>query len=218
MSGVILLGGGIDSTSLLVWLRKTSPELALSALHVNYGQKAFDSECHANYYFCTKYDVSLKHTRVQLGDIASSSILLGADMGREQIENRLEGRNITLISLAATYASTIGADRVFVGFHKEPTEAPFPDATFTAYANMYIVLRTAYKPALFLEAPFIKKTRLEVFETGLLLDYEIATKTFTCYEGGIEECGVCVHCQTKAAMVAKIEAKKRLSWQPDSTL
>lgn len=207
-AGVILMGGGIDSTSLLVWLRHSSPALSLSAFHVNYGQKAFWSESRAVDYFCKKYEVPVREMEVDLRSIASSSILKGHSTGVKQEDNKLEGRNIILIALAATWASKIGAEKVFVGFHKEPDNAPFPDATLQTYANMYIVLRTAYRPELFLEAPFTKKTRLEVFKAGLLLDEEIETKSFTCYEEGEVECGVCTHCVTKAVMLKQLEAER----------
>src|SRR6266704_5001545 len=208
MSGVILLGGGIDSTSLLVWLRKLSPELPLNGFHVDYGQKAFAAEEKSNEYFCKKYAVLLKSTQMFLQNIAEASILRGALIGKTQQENKLEGRNIILIALAATYASTIGADKVFVGFHKEAEDAPFPDATWNTYECMGRVLTTSYRPKIFLEAPFRHYSRLEVFKNGLTLDEEIATKTFTCYEGGEKECGVCVHCKNKTKMMEQIGVER----------
>jgi 7-cyano-7-deazaguanine synthase len=204
MSGVILLSGGIDSTSLLVWLLRRHPDDILTALHIDYGQKAFDSEARANEYFCGKYGVPLKTIATDLRNIAFSNILQGSEVATKQEQNRLEGRNIILISLAATWASTTRATDIFIGYHKEPPNAPFPDATLAAYQNMDIVLRTAYRPELHLLAPFAKLSRLEVFKTGLYRDNEIGTKTFTCYEGGVEECGECIHCSTKKQMLVEL--------------
>lgn len=206
MKAVVLMGGGIDSTTLLVWLKKNKPAIELTAFHVDYGQKAYESESGSVDYFCNKYDVPLEFMDCDLRFVANSAILRGTLLGKTQTENKLEGRNVILISLAATFARTIGADSIYLGFHKEPKEAPFPDATMHTVELMRDVLAYSYgQPPIAVVAPFSDLSRLEVFKKGLELDPEIETETFTCYEDEGEECGVCVHCQTKKEMLEQLK-------------
>lgn len=203
------MGGGLDSTALLLFLRdRFRREPKLHALHVNYGQKAYLAEARSVEYFCQKYDVPVKTMNVDLRSIAHAAILYGSSVGVKQEENRLEGRNVVLISLAATYASTIGAGVVYVGFHNEPVDAPFPDATLDFLRIMMPVLAKAYRPSLLLDAPFVAMSRLEVLRSGLRRDEEILTRSYTCYEEGYQECGRCVHCKTKQEMLAQLEAER----------
>lgn len=198
-AGVLLAGGGLDSTALMIWLVKKNVELEV--MHVDYGQKAWYSEHLAVEYFANKYGLRTKSVRCDLRQVGHSSILSGFEIGKTQADNKLEGRNITLMSLAMTYASTIGFGKVFIGYHHEPETRPYPDATIEALGAMNQVAREAYKPALVIEAPFWKKTRLSIFKLGKELDSEFERRSFTCYEGRVTECGQCVHCLQKKEMV-----------------
>ena len=199
-AGVLLAGGGLDSTALMIWLAKQKKDIEV--MHVDYGQKAWYAERLAVEYFAGKYGFLVKHVACDLTQVGSAAILRDQPMATEHTENKLEGRNTILIGLALTYAASRGMDTVYVGFHKEPEDAPFPDATEKFLEKMYMVAQYGYNPPMAVLAPFWNKTRLEVFQTGKYLDDEFVRRSFTCYEGRINECGQCTHCLTKKEMVA----------------
>lgn len=199
-AGVLLAGGGLDSTALLCWLANERKDIEV--MHVDYGQKAWYAERTAVEYFAGKYDFLVKSVKCDLTQVGSAAILRDQPMATEHTANKLEGRNTILIGLALTYAASRGMDTVYVGFHKEPEDAPFPDAAEGFLYLMCEVANIGYRPRMAVVAPFLHKTRLEVFKLGKTLDDEFVTRSRTCYEGRVGECGQCTHCQQKKEMVA----------------
>lgn len=204
MSGILLTGGGVDSTALLVWLRKLKPEERLTALHVDYGQKAVLGEKNSVSYFCKKYEVPVTYATISLELLAKAAILRGEKIGALEAQNCLDGRNVVLMGMAAIYAATLQVGTVYVGFHREPEDGNFPDATEQALSAMQEVIEKAYVWRVRLEAPLQRFSRLEILRVGIAMDAEIADKSFTCYEAGEKECGKCVHCQKKAWMLGRL--------------
>lgn len=199
---VILMGGGIDSTALLLWLVNRYGPSDLVALHFNYDQLANYAEKQAVKYFCDKYKVQLKYVAgVPIPSIAHSAILRGFQPDK----NKLEGRNAIFVMMAATYAADIGADKIYLGYHAEPYDAPFPDATKDAVRGMQICICSAYKPFIELWAPFEDKTRSEILKIGYDLDPEIITHAHTCYLPTRGGCGKCVHCKQREIMILNLK-------------
>lgn len=196
MSGVILLGGGLDSTALLLHLVKEKKQ-TVTGFFVLYGQLADKLELKAINYWCDKLEVPVKVFNLPLGTIADSAILRNGKPGT----NKLEGRNVILTMAAATYAATIGAEELYLGYHKEPENAPFPDATEEAAKAMQTVLDVAYKHRIRLLAPFKHLSRTEIFRMGFALDEGIIDHTHTCYNAVEGGCGNCVHCRQRMTMI-----------------
>jgi len=196
MAGVIMLGGGLDSTALLIHL--VNEKQNLIGIWFSYGQLADHQERSSVDYFCNKYKVPLKVFNVPLYDIAESAILRGHGLATS---NKLEGRNVIFTMLAATYAVTIGAEELYLGYHLEPPGAPFPDATAEAAEVMQLMLNTAYKTRLRLLAPFKHLSRTSILRHGYALDEELITQTHTCYADTPGGCGKCVHCRQRATMI-----------------
>lgn len=197
MTGIILLGGGLDSTALLLHLKHRDPDLPLIGMHFQYGQKADLLEYEAVVYWSSKFDMMLKVFDLKLSEISSSAILRGCNLHT----NKLEGRNVIFTMLAATYASLIDANELYLGYHKEPEDAPFPDATEMAAAAMQVVIQSAYKHQITLRAPFMYKSRTEILRLGFKLDEELITHTHTCYEDVRGGCGTCAHCKQRMTMI-----------------
>lgn len=201
--GVILLGGGLDSITLLAVLRKTM-DADVAALFINYGQKAWLGEATSVTYFCNKYGVPIKTLDVPINQIAESAILRGcaANLGNVAALNKLEGRNIIFLSLAATFACSIGAEKVFVGFHQEPYPPPFPDATIAALESFNALLKVSHDGKVRVTAPLAHMTRQQIVSLGGALDVDILNRSFTCYESQtLKECGECAHCRLKNEML-----------------
>ena len=207
-TGLILLGGGIDSTTLLVDLVKQGYKL--HAIFFCYGQKAGIQEQVSCQMFCATYGVPLKSVHIGINLIASCSIMDGKPVGKSAKNNVLIGRNAIFLSMAVTYACTLGIKDIYVGFHDEPINSQFEDAKqdFVDSFNTYIY---SYLPRKYqgmqVHSPYWLMTREEILAKAMELDKDIVRDAWTCYEDGPEECGECVHCKKKKSMMKKLGIK-----------
>lgn len=202
----LLYGGGLDSTALLVYLIKAQgvDPSQLELIHVNYGQKAVIPEAEAAFYFTAKYRLKVTRLTCDLG-FSTSSIMCGSDLGVDKQDNRLELRNLVLISMAASYIASTnfeGDSHLYLGFHREPVDAPFPDARTEYLEPLQEALYRSTGAKVTLETPFANLTRLEILQQYLHYDEDILTRSYTCYEE--VECGECVHCQEKKLLIQRL--------------
>jgi 7-cyano-7-deazaguanine synthase in queuosine biosynthesis len=201
-----LFGGGLDSVALFYFLLSQSSNFKI--LHVDYGQKAVIGEKQSTKYFSTKYGIEpLWITISNLeGYITGTSILkggpesLGNSKGMTEM-NRLENRNSVLLSIAVMLVASNGGGRIFVAFHREPEDAPFPDATKGFLTTFKHSVSTSTRARIEVRAPFQETnwTRDRIFDYGYRKGgKEFLDMSFTCYESvTTEECGVCAHCILK---------------------
>ena len=205
MMNVILLGGGLDSTTLLAYLRADKKDLV--ALNVDYGQKAVEGERKACDYFCEKYGIPMHFGSMHLGHFSNSSIMRGHIGTRE--ENRLELRNVALLSYASVLCASKGGGRIYLGLHKEEDNL-YPDAHIDWLNPMRVALSLALPESTGVDiiTPFFSKSRLDIVMEAQEQDPEILTRSYTCYESPSisgSECGVCVHCIAKKEMLGAIK-------------
>ena len=204
---LLLMGGGLDSTSLLLHMYNNLNLRDFSALHIDYGQKAVLGELNSIKYFCNKYDINLIEICVPMNSFSSATILKNTEIGTEEHTNVLELRNLVLISIASSIVASNGGGCIYVGFHREEESTVFPDATgmFLDELENSIKLGTSFK--IELSAPFRFFDREHVLKVGYGLDRDIIDKSYTCYEKPIDgkECGKCVHCITKKEIINKLE-------------
>jgi 7-cyano-7-deazaguanine synthase len=206
---VICLGGGLDSTALLIdeWYRGSE----LYGIYFDYGQKAIAGELKSVKYFCDKYNVPLKVIKVEIDKIANSNILKGSDLAIDPDTNILEGRNGIFATLAATYAATIDAKEILFGFHEKPETYSFPDSHEEFIWAMNGAIREYLSKKyndMRLVAPFSSLSRQEVFNLAYRMDKDMVDKTFSCYEDTETECGKCSHCIEKAIIVANAQLEQ----------
>lgn len=199
-SSLLLYGGGIDSTACLVYnhVPHTSER---HALFVRYGQKAVELEQKACEYFCTKYSVKLHVLEVPLSQISESAILSGSVLANDPSINVLDGRNVSFLSLAAMLGSKLKVDTLSLGYHLEPENTAFPDATRNCVAAFQRLLNTAYVHKMYIHTPFSDWTRQEIVRWSMNEDPEILEMSHTCYENVFGGCGVCTHCVQKTEMM-----------------
>lgn len=200
---VFLLGGGLDSTALLIHeapsLNNTKDE-DLLGVFVDYGQKAAPAEYESATYFSDKYsaDFALLHADLKF----SKSAIMQGSVARSAKYNVLSLRNPFLITLAASYATSVNPDLekvvLYVGFHDEPEDAPFPDALPGYLKSLANSLSIASGISIEIKAPFKHMSRIEILTQAFEEDEEILTHTHTCYE--VEPCGECLHCEEKEKM------------------
>lgn len=212
MKAMVLLSGGIDSTTCLgIAVDKYGKENVI-ALSVFYGQK-HDKEIKASQNVAKYYGV--EHLYLDLEKIfqySDCSLLAHSDKDipeeaySEQIK-KTDGtpvstyvpfRNGLFLSSAASIALSKDCDVIYYGAHSDDAAGcAYPDCSdeFNKAINEAIYLGSGKQ--LKVAAPFINKTKAEVVKIGidLKVPYEY---TWSCYEGEDKPCGKCGTCIDRA--------------------
>lgn len=207
MKAVVLLSGGIDSTTCLADYVETYGADQVLALTLFYGQK------HAKELECAK--AVAEHYGVQhiVQDLAqvfafSDSALLsssneeipeGSYADESTKENGLSKtyvpfRNGLFLSYAAALAFSLGASYVVYGAHSDDSVgSAYPDCSpeFYSYMNKAVYEGTGKKVRL--AAPLLSTPKYDVVHAGLQLKapYHL---TWSCYKGDDKACGKCATC------------------------
>lgn len=197
--GVLLYGGGLDSTALLMYLTQNNVELI--ALHINYGQVAFEEEQLACWRYCKRYGVEYATLGIDLRAASPHASIVGGDGG-----DCMDGRNAVLIATAAMFAAARAIPAVYVGFHEEPPNAPFPDATEAGLNAMRYAVRSMFKSHVHILAPFMSQSREQIARRAFAMDPGFFEDTHTCYTNEPGGCGKCAHCIKKADFERQVRA------------
>lgn len=211
MRAVVLLSGGIDSTTCLALAVKEFGAENVKALCLSYGQK-HDKELQSAFKVARHYGVQLVEDEINPFQFSNCPLLKGrGDIKHESYAEQLEEmggegtvdtyvpfRNGILLSVAAAFAYSIGADCVYYGAHADDAAGrAYPDCTpeFVAAMDEAIYEGTGHRVNVI--APLLMMNKAEVVATGLKLcaPYEL---TWSCYEGGDVPCGKCGTCIDRA--------------------
>lgn len=208
MKKVVLLSGGIDSsTCLAVALQDCDPSDVL-AVNVFYGQK-HEREMRSAQKIAQFYGVELLDIDLSMIFSKSNCSLLTrsnndipeGDYASQQKENPgkpvstyVPFRNGLMLSAVASIAVSVGASEIYYGAHADDSAGnAYPDCSveFTEYMNNAIYSGTGGQVNII--APFVNVNKADVVRTGLKLGvpYEL---TWSCYNGGERPCGKCGTC------------------------
>ena len=202
---VILLSGGLDSTTLLHYVWKTLGVGRIFALTFNYGQK-HSREIRCAAWQAQQLDV-LEHQVVDIAGLGSltqgASALTDALIPvpafdelqaeqRDQPPTYVPNRNMILLSLAAAYAEAKGVAKVFYGAQTQDRYG-YWDCTPEFMGRMNAVLALNRRLAVRIHAPFMLMSKSEIIGIGRELGVDYA-QTWTCYRGQETACGVCPAC------------------------
>ncbi len=199
MKAVCLISGGIDSATAAAIAKREGYELY--CLSFNYGQIATNEIESAK-----KIAEALGAKEHRVVDISflkqlygpGATVLLDAQMPMpEKFEQSIivPFRNGVLLSIAAGYAATIGAEVIFYG--AQGNDAPFyPDCRqeFVSAIAQAISLGTESK--LTVRTPLTDKKKAEVIK--LAVEFGIPLEiTWSCYLNREFHCGRCESCQNR---------------------
>jgi len=212
MKKVVLLSGGVDSsTCLAVALKNTKPEDVL-AVNMFYGQRHL-KEIQSARMVASHYGVELMEMDLSMIFSRSECSLLEksgnpvpegsyADQQRENpnkpVSTYVPFRNGLMLAAAASIAVSIGAEVVFFGAHADDSAGEaYPDCSpeFVRSINDAVYLGTAGQVNII--APFVNSTKADVVRAGLELGVPYHL-TWSCYKGGDKPCGVCGTCIDRA--------------------
>lgn len=197
---LVLLSGGLDSTTLLAFLR------AEHAVFVDYGQRHIRerraAEQVASHYGITLHALDLtsygRNVRSALTtpDIEVPHGHYAAEtMARTVVPNR----NAVMLSAAAGMASSFGLQRVATAVHSGD-HAVYPDCR-EEFINA-IDLASYRGCGVHIVAPFVLWSKAEIARRALHLGVPVE-QTWSCYEGGEVHCGRCGTCVERAEAIAE---------------
>ena len=205
MKAVVLLSGGLDSTTVGYLARRSGYEIF--ALSIRYGQR-HERELEAARAVCCALDVA-EHRIVSLNFGNWSSSLTGSgDLPTDGEDGAIPStwvpmRNLIFLGIASGYAEVVRADAIYIGVSQvdysgyPDCRAEFIDAYQCAadLASKQFVERGVSIPVI---APLMHLSKPNTIKLGLSLGVDYAM-TWSCYEGGAEPCGVCDSCRIRDA-------------------
>jgi 7-cyano-7-deazaguanine synthase len=208
-SAVILLSGGMDSTTLLHYVVRKLAVRGVHALSYQYGQK------HARELDAARWqaraagvvahrivDLSFFSDLIAGGSALTDPSLALPDMAdldeaqRRQPPTYVPNRNMILLGLAASYAETQGIADVFYGAQTQDRYG-YWDCTSEFLDRLNGVLSLNRKGAVHVHAPFVNLRKADEIRLGRELGVDYA-HTWTCYRGAARPCGTCPACVERA--------------------
>lgn len=197
MKALVILSGGLDSTTALYWADKNYSEVR--AIYFAYGSKHSLREYECAMWHCDRLDIPLTRIELPLNKYFKSSLLQGQEEipeGRYDEENMkstvVPFRNGIMLAIAGGYAESIGFDCVILGNHAGD-HTIYPDCRKDFINAFSEALKQGTWKGVELVSPFcdIRKEDIVKIGTGLGVDYEY---TYSCYKGRHKHCGVCGTC------------------------
>ena len=206
----VLLSGGLDSTTLLHYVVKTLKAEEVFALSFDYGQK-HSRELDVAQWQCEQLPQVKEHNVLDLSFMggflgASSALVKGGvevpelkDIAEDDLDQPVTyvpNRNMMLLSIAASYAENRDCRHLYYGAQAQD-EYGYWDCTEDFLERMNGVFSLNRRTGVKVEAPFVNMSKGIVAGIGLGLDVDYS-KTWTCYRGGEQPCGVCPSCAERA--------------------
>lgn len=207
---VLLLSGGLDSTTLLA--HAIEEGYTVHALSFRYGQR-HEHELDLARAAAERYDIA-RHEIVTI-DLATfgASALTSLDMEvpkDRSIEDSSEipvtyvpARNTIFLSYALALAEVVGAKEIFIGVNSLDYSG-YPDcrpefiASFEKMANLATRAGVEDEAPIRIRTPFQELTKAEIITRGLALGVDYS-RTISCYDptsAGLS-CGRCDACQLR---------------------
>lgn len=216
MTTAILFSGGMDSTTLLWWLkaRQSGP---IHALSIDYGQRhRVELECAAR--LARRAECAAHQTLVLDLAALGGNPLTDPTLAVPPAESRRQGdtvvpfRNMLFATLAAAYCATKGIVELYMAPVKDDYAA-YRDCRRPFYDSLEQSLRAgaAHDAPWAIHTPFVELWKREVVALGIKLGVPYA-ETHTCYEGVRPACGLCDACCERRAAFAANQADDPLAY------
>lgn len=203
---VILLSGGLDSTTCLAIAREAGFDCF--ALSVAYGQR-HAAELSASRRIAQQFGVrEHRLANVSLGQFGGSSLTDAAmkvpvsGVGAGIPSTYVPARNTVMLSMALAWAEVLGSSDIFIGVNAVDYSG-YPDCrpeyirAFESMANL--ATRSAIEGArMRIHVPLMHLSKAEIIRRGTALGVDF-TATVSCYQASDDglACGVCDACRLR---------------------
>ena len=198
---VVLVSGGMDSVSAL-YDAAVKHEVT-AALSFDYGSKHNHKEIPFAHWHCEK--LGIPHTTIPLAfmhDLFKSDLLKsggaipdGHYEERTMMQTVVPFRNGIMLSIAAGYAESVGAEALVIAAHAGD-HAIYPDCREEFMDAMGNAIGLGTYAKIEVLRPFIGMTKAEIARRGDELGVDFA-RTWSCYKGKDVHCGTCGTCNER---------------------
>ncbi len=211
MKAMVLLSGGVDSTTLLAAAVEEYGRENVMALCISYGQRhqreLWSAERVAAHYGVEKRDLNLmeifRHSNSSLLAHSEESIPQGS-YGEQKgaasggmVSTYVPFRNGLFLAAAASVSLGCGCGVLCYGAHHDDVAvAAYPDCSAAFVEAMDRAIFEGSGGQLRVQAPFIHWNKAQIVKRGLELGVPYAL-TWSCYEGGEVPCGHCGTCMDR---------------------
>lgn len=207
MKAIAVLSGGLDCcVAASVYAR----DYDIHAITFNYGQKAFNQELKASRAICEK--MGFTHSVIDLpwlAEISDSTLNTSEDIPEVEINDLddleksqetaesvwVPARNTVFTAIAASYAESIGAEIIIVGWDKEEA-ATFPDNSKEFLESFNELFKVGSPIDIEIKAPAIDLDKDEIVKLGAEVNAPMEL-SYSCYKGFEKHCGVCESCMRR---------------------
>jgi 7-cyano-7-deazaguanine synthase len=208
-NAVVLLSGGLDSTTTLAIARRDHVVYAMS---FRYGQR-HGPEIDAARLAAARFGVA-RHliVDIDLRAFGGSALTADIDVPKDRTPDEMGGsipvtyvpaRNTIFLSYALALAEVVSAGDIFIGvnaidYSGYPDCRPEYIAAFERVANLGTRGGVEGTNPISIRAPLMRMTKAEIIQTGLALGIDYA-QTVSCYEPTADGrgCGRCDACQLR---------------------
>lgn len=206
---IILLSGGLDSTTLCAYAKNQGYELY--ALSFEYGQRhvveLLSAKMAADQFGVREHKVMPMDLRLFGGSALTDDIAVPKDSNLDQQQEipitYVPARNTIFLSFALGYAEVIGAYDIFIGANAVDYSG-YPDCrpafieAFSHLANVATEAGVTGKGKYIIHAPLINKTKADIIALGQSLGVDYS-KTISCYDPSDTglACGECDACRLR---------------------
>ena len=198
---ICLVSGGMDSCVTAAIAQTENERLAF--LHVSYGQRTEHRERRAfeqladHFAVAFRLAVSIDYlTRIGGSSLTDLSIPVsrGLTSGPGIPTSYVPFRNAHLLSIAASWAEVIGAQRIYIGAVAEDSSG-YPDCRPEFYESFQKVVEIGTKPETHIEirTPVILMKKAAIILRGVEMGAPLEL-TWSCYQESELACGSCDSC------------------------
>lgn len=229
MKAVILLSGGLDSSTVIYQARADGCECyAVSFDYQQRHQRELQSAMLvAKSVGVVQHQIVNFDLRLWGGSaLTDNAIALPQDRSLGEMSENIPvtyvpARNTIFLSFALGYAETIGAQRVYIGVNALDYSG-YPDCRPDYIQAMQEVFRLGTKQGregqpINIVAPLIDLKKTEIIELGnkLGVPWEL---TWSCYAGGEKACGVCDSCRLRLAAFGELGIEDPVDYMQSAKL
>ena len=224
MKAVLLVSGGLDSTTCLAIAREQ--DFDLYALTINYGQR-HDHELNSAKMVVDFYSIQ-DHSiiDIDLRQFGGSALTDQIDVPKNRDPSEMvdipatyvPARNTVFLSLALAWAETLGSSDIFIGvnaldYSGYPDCRPEYISSFERTANL-ATKAGATGSTFKIHTPLINMTKSDIIKTGIKLgvDYSLTSSCYDPNENG-DPCGNCDSCYLRLKGFKEAEAKDPLNYR-----
>ena len=220
---VSVLSGGLDCT---VATCVFSKDYEIHAITFDYGQKAFKRELEASKEICNKMNWTHEVIALPwLAQISNSSLNTSQEIpevSNEDLDDLnksqesassvwVPARNTVFTSIALSYAESIGAEAIIVGWNGEEG-ATFPDNSKEYLEKFNELIDVGSPEKIRIEAPLIDLNKEEIVTLGVDVGAPMEL-SYSCYKGKEKQCGVCESCMRRKRAFEKLGIKDKSEYE-----